>query len=372
MLIPRWCVIPAAAILAGAAVLYFGRIDFNADLYWDWDLWSYRDMAASAPGISSQIEQPFAYRVLGPYLAGLLNGSGFWGFYTLTIAGSVGLAVIYCQYLRHMGIDSSVALFTLLLFVLNKYFFGFNVWNYHHLNDVLSLIYLVVIMWSMLSHRWVITAAIFLLGAFTRETILLMAPVIFVFLVEEEKWKEHWRRAALAILPGLLCFSILRLLISHSGGDGLVRAFLEHSTKLLDIEVWYRLLINSFVPVSLLPLVFLRETREFFRGRKHLLVFMALVFVSTLFGVNNERLMAPASVVYYWMIAVIIQDRFGTNWRLLSLLAAAAAVASTHHNIGAFTLPDRNATIVTSVAATAFVTSVALAIKLVIPRRGID
>jgi hypothetical protein len=71
---------------------------------------------------------------------------------------------------------------------------------------------------------------------------------------------------------------------------------------MLLLETWGRLLINSFVPMSLVPLVYWRQTARFALENKFMVVLVVLVFFSTWFSGSSERLMSPASVVFYLLI----------------------------------------------------------------------
>ncbi len=60
------------ALLTALMAFLYGRIKETRPEYADWDIWEYSRMAAAAPGLADDIPSPFAYRLLGPYLAGLL------------------------------------------------------------------------------------------------------------------------------------------------------------------------------------------------------------------------------------------------------------------------------------------------------------
>jgi hypothetical protein len=111
------------------------------------------------------------------------------------------------------------------------------------------------------------------------------------------------------------------------------------------------------------PLIFFDTTMSFFRERKYALVFGVLVFLATLFGSNTERLMAPAFVVYYWLIAVILASLLEQPV-LLWLVLAASFIASLHHTVARFPLPSRAFTLIASLGALAVVSAVLIGYRL--------
>ena len=186
-----------------------------------------------------------------------------------------------------------------------------------------------------------------LLGALTRETALLMIPVAVIALLQERASKRDWISLALAVGPGVACFVLVRWLVEPAGGMGLWEALRFHSAKLLAGETWLRLLVTPFMPLTFLPLIFWRASLAFFRQRRwHLLAFVLLVYASALFGQNNERLVAPVFIVYYWLIAQVLQEtsEYRPRW-LVPLTLALAFLGSLHHEYARYPLPSRSLTL---------------------------
>jgi len=177
--------------------------------------------------------------------------------------------------------------------------------------------------------------------------------VALAYLIERRLLGQHARALLLAALPGIVVFGALRLLVGHTGGLNLLEQLARSAPKLLAPETWFRLLLNSFLPVSLLPLVFWRNTLAFFRGQRYLLVYLALILVSAFFGYDNERLMAPAFIVFYPLIAAIVESQRLTTPRGLPwLLVGAGFAASFQHLIGRYPLPAPWLTYALSLGAT--------------------
>lgn len=333
------------SILALGMIFWYGKINYHVEPFSQMDLQFYREMAVAAPNIQLDVPQPFIYRILGPYIVGVLFSDEVLGFYILSIVFSFILVWLFYSFLMHMKINSSIALITVIAYIFNKYLFGFTIWNYFQINDLLSLMILLILLMSLYTSH-LKTYMIFLsIGMITREICIIMLPVSIIYAIET-KQVHKYTKIILANIPGLAIFIGLRIFIEPEDGLNLYHAFMMHAPKLLILETWARLLFNSFVPFSFVPLIFFETTKKFFLQRKHLLVFSLLVFVTTLFGVDNERLMAPLFIVFYLLIAYIFQEFFVDHPYILSLMTVSGFAASIHKWIGQFPAPPRLAIIV--------------------------
>ncbi len=342
--------------LVTALMIYtYGTISYHNPAYSQWELHDYRAMAQASPGLTQAVRQPFVYRILGPLIAGLFPFSIDGSFLVLSISLALMLPILFYLYLNTLRITPSIAALVTILFVMNKYLFGFPVWNYFHVNDILSLIEILILMWALTSHKWFLFAVVLLLGSLTKETPLIMVPVAFVYLIDEKCFRETWGRVFVAVLPACLTFVALRTNLHPVGGYDLPQALTAYAQKLTQPETWFRLLINSFVPFSLLPIVFIESTRIYFKSRRYALVYLVLVLASTFFGYNNERLMAPSFNVFYPLLATIIQDHVVRTTPMVFILISMACISSFHHTYARFPLP-RDITVTTSLIAFALVT----------------
>jgi hypothetical protein len=90
------------ALLVSACALIIlskGRIDFASPLFADWDLDSYRLMAIASPHLAEDAIAPFCYRLLGPYLVGLLPLPDSLAFWLLNSLACLALALLFFQFL---------------------------------------------------------------------------------------------------------------------------------------------------------------------------------------------------------------------------------------------------------------------------------
>lgn len=326
-------------------IILYGKIPFASEPFSAWDLADYQKIALAAPGIAAEVQQPFAYRMLGPYIVGLFPVATPLGFYVFAFLSLVVLAISCYFFLLYVSARQGfIAFFVVSLFVLNKYLFGYLAWNYFQINDTLSLIFIIVLFWAMLGCRWGVFAFVLFIGALTRETVMIMVPVSFFFLLEKKKLRSESKKIVLAVTPGILVFLLLRLFINPVGGLNLFQAFLRHGGKFSLPEAWFRSFINAFIPLSLLPLIFLNKTVSFFKEHRYLLVYLSLVIVSTLFGSNYERLMAPTFIVFYWLITEIIEEYVYPHKTILLLIFVSVFFASFHNTYGLFPLPNKQLT----------------------------
>lgn len=345
-------------VVASAGVLltyFYGRIDYRNHRYDTWDLHDYRTMAQTVPSFTQEVRQPFVFRLLGPYLAGLMPFSTDTNFIILSMFLGLVLPLLFYLYLSNSLVTPPIAALVSIFFILNKYLYGFPIWNYFQICDILSQIEIVLLMWAMTSQKWTWFGILLIIGSLTKEITLMMIPVAIVFAYELKLFSKLWLRLLFAVLPGLLIAVLLRFMLSSDQGNNLVQAFYAYQDKLSTLDTWFRLAINSFIPFSLVPFIFFKRTHSYFQTRKHELFFFALVILSTFFGYNNERLMGPAFIVFYPLLAIVIQsDVIKSKW-ITFIMIIAAILSNFHHSYARFPLP-RELTIVFSLFALAMVT----------------
>ncbi len=348
------------AALALMMAWLYGEIDYLG-AFAGVDLRHYRVMAQAAPGFAN-VPQPFLFRPLGPYFAGLLPLPDPAAFYLLSAAALVALVVLLYRWMLEQGRSPATSALAAGLLTLNPYVFGFFAFNFFQLADVLALVGIVVAFHALGDGRWALFAAALALGVLAREPAVLVVPAAFVFLWERRRPNWDAVPVALAVLPGLALFVGFRLVVEPSGGPSLWQTFLNASGKAASLETWYRLLVNAWAPLSLLPLVFWRTTQSFFEEHLFLAAFGLLVLGSALFGGDQERLVAPALVVVYPLVGNILEDRRWTR-PALAVLVACAFVTSLHHLTARFPLPSRTWTIALSLLALVVATATGWAVK---------
>ena len=346
----------ALVALAFGMAWGYGEIDYLG-AFADVDLRHYRAMAQAAPGIAD-VPRPFTHRLLGPFLVGLLPMPDPVGFRVWTAAALVGLTLGLYGFGRRLGFAPPACAFMAALLPLNPYVFGFPAFNPFQLNDGLGMALVVAAFIALVDRRWVLYAVALALGAAAREVALLVIPAALVFLWERDALRAEAGRWLAASLPAVAVFVALRVALP-ADGPGFASLLLDHAGKASDPATWYRLLVNAWAPLGLLPLVFWPTTQAFARQHRYLVVFAALVLGSALFGGDQERLVAPALVAVYPLVGAIVERHLWTRLAL-AVLVVAAFVTSLHHLTARFPLPSREWTIALSLVALTAVTAMAL------------
>jgi hypothetical protein len=327
-------------------------------------------MASASPHLDPAAPRPFAFRLLGPYLVGLIPGSTENAFLAVDFILSLLLVYLMYRFLRYFGLRPPFACLATVLYIFNKHFFGFTSWNYFHINDLITNILLIVLFWSMMESRWLLFAAALCLGAATRETAMIMIPVGLLYLAERRLLAREGGKFAAAAAPAIAVFLAIRLLVHPAMGPTLVQAVSAHWTKITSLERMYHVLVNPFVPLAFVPIVFFRRTLAFLEGRLHLLLFFILVAGTTFFGHNNERLLNPAALAFYPLIGFILQDCVWPNRGMIALVLAGGYLSSLHWLVARYPLPSRDATAVFSGASLVVITAALAILQVYRVRRG--
>ena len=323
-----------AAVLA---MVLFGQLPSTTDYTTLPDSSWYLRTAEAAPNLDLGQRQPFGFRLLGPYLIGLLPISAPLGFRIFTVILTFCFVFLSYYVLRYVGLSPLVSLVSVVLVLLNRYVFGHTFWSVFLVNDFLMMIFILVMFLAMWKNQWLVFSVTLVLGAMTREPTMVMVPVA-LFYLWERKDQARWRTVILACIPGLLTLLAIRLFVPISEGTPLIEALATYSRKLIEPRSLFRLLVNTFLPFTLIPLVYFRTTVDFFRTRKYLLVFIFFVFCTTLFGSNQERLMIPTFIVFFMLLGTILESVKGKALTF-SILIAAGFLSSFHYNFGNWQLP---------------------------------
>jgi hypothetical protein len=363
--------LPVLILLTLAAIFFYGRIDYAASPFSDMDLKYYQLMADASPSVSLETPRPFSYRLLGPYLAGLAGDGRIAGFQLLTLLSSLALIICLYYLFISMGISHSSTLLSLIMFVLSKHLFGIGVWNIFQVKDTLSLALASLMFLALRHEKRSLFCVALTTGAAAGELALLMIPVLFLYDFQKGRLPGKWKSTIITVLPALIVFITIRLVIPPIGGMSLFEAAIQYGGKLRYPMTWFGLLLNPFIPLAFLPLIFFRETAGFIRKNPDLSLFFILVLISAFFGSNNERLMAPASISFFALIAVIL-DREGMKGKMIRMMILSAGLLSSlHHSIARFPLPERDHTIILSVGSLLLV-SIFLAVREIHHRRIAD
>ena len=325
----------------------------------------YGPMAEAAPGLDLGQPQPYVFRWLGPWLAGLLPLPVPTAFWAWAAVGSLALAALLAAVCRADGRSPEAAALAAVLLAMNPYLFGFNVFNMYQLSDLLAQLGLGLGLGLLWRRQYLALGAVLAVTVLAREPAILMVPVAAVWLWERGRLQTDGVRLALALVPVVVLFAAPRLVLAGQEGPHLVQTFVNASGKAAQPATWARLLVNAWVPVVALLVVWPRDTLAWARGHLHLVALFVLTLASAFFGGDQERLMQPAVWAVYPAVAAVLDRRWlparspGARVALAALLAA-GVLASLHHLTARFPLPDRRLT--AGLAAAALAAALAAAV----------
>ncbi len=312
----EWLRTLALVAVTVVMILNYGSIDAANMTYASWDLHNYRAMSSAAPALNANVPAPYTFRLLGPWIAGLLPGGVDQGFMLLTLLFAFFLPPLLDKWLRDRGVVPSLALVITLFFILNKHVFGFQVWNFYQANDLIGMTAILLALMALERGRLLAFSMVLAAGVFAKETVLLVAIASPFYVMTLPERPTQWRKIGLAVAPVILIYIALHLLVPHQGGRGLIEALRLHVHKLWSPEQLFRALANAFAPVSALFFVYPKEMARAVKRAPHLGILFAGTYASTLLGLDGERLMAPA----FAAVAGLTADVFSTESRIRRLL----------------------------------------------------
>ena len=352
----------AFALIAGAVLVWlYGSIDVVAHA--DSGMKYYVPMAEAAPGLDLGQPQPYIYRWLGPWVAGMLPVSAGAAFYGLAVGASLVLVWLMAAVCRADGHSRWAAAGAAALLAANPYLFGFNVYNHYQLNDVWMQVALGGALWLLWQRRYLAMGGVLAVAVLLREPPILMVPVVAVALWERGRLRSDGARAALALVPLVLLFVVPRALLSEPGGMSLAEALVVEGRKAFDPATWARLLVNAWVPVVAVLAVAAGTTWRWLRGHLHLALLFVLTLASAMFGTDQERLMQPAVWAVYPAVAAILDAHWRGRAVAVGVLGVAAVLASLHHLTARFPLPSRPLTAALALVALALAAGAALWVR---------
>jgi len=316
------------AIALAVAMLDFHGIDYRAPSNSGMDLVKYRTMAAAAPKLSTSVEAPFARRVAGPWLAGILPMSDPLAFRLFNSLAAALLMVGLFAWMRAEGVSLEVATLMTSVLPFSKATLGFQLYDYFQLNDVVALALLCWSVVAVMRRRWLLAWSLMLVSVPFRETLLVMVPAI-LWLVWESGEKRRTRLIC-AVGACLMIgeYALLLSVIPASGGVSLAHGIRTNALKYTHLGDLFRLLFNTYVPLSLTPLVFWRRSLAWLNARRWLAVLCVATVLSSNAGGNTERLLVPVFLVLLVMCAHLVEEVSRHAGLLAGATLCAAALAS--------------------------------------------
>ncbi len=313
---------------------HYGWIPYESEKFADYDLHKYLSMANSWPAINLETSKPFAFRILGPWLAGSFSFNPVLGFKVLSVVFSLATILLLFEFLRLYKVPSMFSLWACFLYLSNVHFFGFHNWNYFQLADNISSFFIVLIWIFFFKKKYITLGLTLFLSLLAKETTMVFVPVFMLHGFFQGNKKRELGKILWALFPACLLFIALRVVIPTQGGAGLLEAFSKYWIKIFIPETWYRLGINALLPLSLLPFMFYKQAIQFFKSQPENFFFLGLICLSCLLGSNNERLLAPIFPIWYLFLAQFGQKHLVK--KELMGIAIFCFLSSFHHNVSLF------------------------------------
>jgi hypothetical protein len=318
-------------ILVGLIVIY-GGIDYTAEEYATGYLKHYIIMSEQAPDLPNKVIQPFIYRILVPYVAGVLPLPYPAAFRTIAIITAAILTTLFYSFLVDRGFNKTISFVVTAVFICNKWFFGTFLWFYFSADDLMALLFILLMFRAMFRGNWLLFGFALVLGAMCREICMIMVPVAAFYLIEKGMLRVNLKGFIVGSLAGVIVFTGLRIILTPSGGLNIYEAFLYFVPKMYGPRGWFDALIRPYLPFTLLPLIFYRTAFRYLNENRYLVFYFLLVFLSSLFGDNSSRYMAPSFIVFYPLIAEIIKEHVwnkGTlTYIILSIMLLGAVLSA--------------------------------------------
>ncbi len=292
------------------AILLAGKIDYSLPQYSGIDLFKYKQMALSAPGINLEIPHPYVYRIFIPWLAGMLPFGIDVSFYILNLLALSGLSFIVFEFILFFGVNYKPAFFATVAFLFNRYFYQFLAFDYFQASDTFSY-FLFILSFLMLSKKKYFSFAIIAtLGILTREIALLIIPVGFAYLLEKNAPRKDYISFTAVSFLIIFIFIAVRLAIQIETDDNYLTQIQYGINNFFNPVAFVKRFVVAFTPFSVIPFLFWNELIEFFKKNLFLLVWAIFAVISSLFGNDYERLMSPTAPVFYLFLAIIIEKYF--------------------------------------------------------------
>ena len=161
---------------------------------------------------------PWGWRILNPWLAGLLPGSEQFGFQVVCLVSLIVCAVCVHRTCLVLGFDRRLALCGFLLFISLSFatkYVMFDFW----LADPLAFAFVALAVLLAVEQRPLGFAICLAVGVLAKESVLFAAPLLYTFGAERPLDRRAMRRVIVATAPALMVLLALRIAIPAWNGQ---------------------------------------------------------------------------------------------------------------------------------------------------------
>ncbi len=350
-------------VISASMMFFYGKIDIeNAPFNEIPDIQNYRQMAIASPGFDTTVSRNFGYRILLPYMAGLMPFSIDTGFHIMTIVMSLSVPLILFIFLRAYGLKDDTSLYLSILFIAGRHTFGFPAWYFYDVHDLLTHAIIPLFFLALKKNDFIIMSILLTVGVMNRETVLFLVPPALFYYLIMLKDMQKGIRMIMSVLPAVIMFVALRfLIVTESGADSglaysLGKVRFNDSNKILDPVTYYRM-IDTFIPLTLIPLVFFKTTINFLKYNTHFLLFVVIYVLSSFLAGDTQRLIVPVFPVFFLLLGQIFEKISFKRTDQKIILFTACILSIPNHLIFRFTLPNRDWKVILSFFTMTFVTA---------------
>ena len=280
-----------------------------------WDRHMYVEMARG--GVLDFRLAPYCWRVLVPLLAGTLPMNLQAGFMALTVTAVTGAGAALFGLVRQRGHPPAVAMVTVVLFYALGWGPKFILADFW-IPDGVALFLLILAFWAALRGEAAAFAAILLVGAATKESVLAVAPLFYTLNARRPLDPRLAGRTMAAVAPAMLLAVLIRLLVDERNGDLDYLAMLpsqisrfpelvpDYSYRSLLVNIGYEQRFQDRTLGALaryttgsfglaVPLLALAGMRRAWRLALRLSPFIVLTYAQLLVATDTQRLLVLAS-----------------------------------------------------------------------------
>jgi len=276
---------------------------------------------------------PFSWRILGPFVAGLLPFGLAASFRLVAVASVAGTAVVLFVLLRRRGHAPHLALAGMLAFLSIGWVTGYPLYN-SWLPDALAFLFVALAVLAAHERRPVAFAAVLVAGVLTRETVLFVAPLWYGLHAARLIDRKLLAQAVGLALPALAAVVAVRLALPADNTDPSYLAELDLSLNEWDTRStdplslfelfgepvrlrWWPVLVSAWVggAFDTLPLLALFAWRRNLVTALRWSPFLVLVAAQPLFAANTFRLIALA----FPLVVIVAVDGLAALQRRLGL-----------------------------------------------------
>ncbi|MBU1679082.1 MAG: hypothetical protein KKD86_09540 [Bacteroidetes bacterium] len=338
---------------AGLSILLAGIIDIENPDYSHMDFNKYRSMSLASPGISDNIIQPFAYRFLMPWLAGLFSSNVDTSFVWLNLIGLLALVLLLYYYLIKEGAEKDVSAVIVISFIFNRYFFKMLAWIPYQLADTYSLLIIIFLLLLLKNKKWLLISFLLMVGIAVKETVLIIIPVAYLYCFQNGKDYKSILHFTVASFPAVIIFVLLRVSVHTAESESFFEQFITGIPLFVSPELIIKKLFLAFTPLGFVPFLFFTSLKDFTVKHAHLVLLFILVFISSVMG-NFERVMLPAAPAFCLFASLAISKELNvvkskTRTYILLLIILSSVLSSFYHLYGIILLPNKDISLISAV-----------------------